>query len=141
MRHVMSGVIVFGLAFAVMLLIGGADETLAGNGKGPGDGTGIGPCTCGQLLDADPVDGICDVCGGCIPKGDGPKGPKAPKAPKDGCRRPAANGNGPGDGTGVGTCSCGALLDVDPVDGVCDVCGGCIPKGDGPKGPKTKRGK
>jgi len=62
---------------------------MAGNGNGPGDGTGVGPCVCETSLDIDPADGICDICGGCIPEGDGPKGP---------------NGSGNGDQIRDGSC-------------------------------------
>ncbi len=61
---------------AVVLLAGVVLSTAsAGNGKGPGDGSGLGPCTCEISEDINPEDGICDICGGCIPEGDGPNGP------------------------------------------------------------------
>ena len=47
----------------------------------------------------------------------------------------AGNGNGQGDGTGIGPCICVVAVD-DDGDGYCDNCGGCIPVGDGPHGPK-----
>ena len=54
----------------------------------------------------------------------------------------AGGGTGPGGGPGVGPCECEAPLDVEPADGYCDYCGGCIPDpvGDGPKGPKGPKG-
>jgi len=53
----------------------------------------------------------------------------------------AGGGTGPGGGTGVGPCECEVPVDVNPADGYCDVCGGCIPEpvGDGPKRPKGPR--
>jgi len=68
---------------------------MAGNGNGPGDGTGVGPCVCETSLDIDPADGICDICGGCIPEGDGPKRMYGPKGP---------NGSGNGDQIRDGSC-------------------------------------
>ncbi|NQT37213.1 MAG: hypothetical protein HQ581_06975 [Planctomycetes bacterium] len=104
------------LALAAVCMLGISSVLLAGNGKGPGDGTGTGRCECGAYLDVDPVDGFCDICGGCIPDGDG-NGP---------------NGKGPGDGTGTGPCECDECRDGGD-DGLCDNCGGCIPDGDGPQ--------
>lgn len=63
------------LAAAMLLALAFSGLALAGRGQGPGNGTGIGPCECGYLLDVDPVDGLCDICGGCIPQADGPHGP------------------------------------------------------------------
>ena len=69
--------IAFACVGAMALVAGSA--LLAAGGDGP---IGPGPCTCeGEPVDAD-EDGICDVCGGCIPDGDGPKGPQGPKGPK-----------------------------------------------------------
>ena len=63
-------------AVAVVVCIGFlAGFAVAGNGKGPGDCAGVGPCDCGMTVDVDPADGYCDICGGCICDGDGPKGP------------------------------------------------------------------
>lgn len=66
------------LALTTVCTLGISSALLAGNGKGPngkgpGDGTGSGPCDCGAYLDVDPVDGLCDICEGCIPDGDGPR--------------------------------------------------------------------
>ena len=93
------------LVLSVACVLAVSSALLAGNGRGPGDGTGTGPCICGAALDADPVDGLCDICGGCIP-----------------------------DDDRIGPCDCGEAIDVDPVDGLCDACGGCVPKGKGRKG-------
>jgi len=38
-------------------------------------------------------------------------------------------------GQGPGPCRCDVRIDVDPEDGFCDACGGCIPVNDGPYGP------
>jgi hypothetical protein len=70
---------------------------LAGNGKGPGDGTGPICCQCEEPVDLND-DGICDICGGVICDGDGPNGPNGPG---DGEDPNGPNGpNGPGDGDG-----------------------------------------
>ena len=60
-------------ALAVALLAGVVLST-ASAGSGPG------PCTCEISVDIEPVDGFCDICGGCIPEpdGDGPNGPNGP---------------------------------------------------------------
>ena len=65
---------------AVALLAGMVLST-ASAGNGPGDGSGLGPCTCEISEDAD-LDGICDICGCCIPEpeGDGPNGPNGPNS-------------------------------------------------------------
>ena len=62
---------------AMAILVAGlfVGLAVAGNGNGPGDGTGIGSCVCETSLDIEPADGICDICGGCIPEGDGPESP------------------------------------------------------------------
>jgi len=100
------------LLLTVAILVAGlfAGFATAGRGKGPGNGTGIGRCVCDESIDIDPVDGICDICGGCIPIGDGP-------------------------------CVCDESVDVDPADGICDVCGGCIPAADGPSNDRGGNGR
>ena len=77
---------VIGLATVIV-----SSSLLAGNGRGPGDGTGPICCQCDEPLDVND-DGFCDICGGDICDGDGPNGPNGP-----------GEGNGPnGDGDGDG---------------------------------------
>ena len=61
------------LVVLAVALLAGVVLSTASAGNGPG------PCTCETSVDIDPVDGFCDICGGCIPDCDGPKGPSGPK--------------------------------------------------------------
>jgi hypothetical protein len=56
------------LLLVVVMVLGAATPLLARQGPGP--------CVCDERVDIDPADGFCDVCGGCIPDGDGPFGPR-----------------------------------------------------------------
>ena len=79
-----------------LLAVGVSSSLLAGNGKGPGDGTGPICCQCEAPVDLND-DGICDLCDGIICDGDGPHGPgdgdgEGPNGPN------GPNGDGDGDG-------------------------------------------
>ncbi len=69
------------LVLLTLVVLGIGSMLWAGGGTGLGDRAVIGPCVCDLAIDVDPVDGLCDFCGGCIPVGDGPYGPQGPNGP------------------------------------------------------------
>jgi len=61
-------------AGAAVLIVGLlAGSTFAGNGKGTQDRKQTKICVCPIFMDVKPMDGVCDLCGGCIPLRDGTK--------------------------------------------------------------------